>query len=594
MKKILGAFIILSIFLCFIVYYSELKYHKVFKILSPVRVFVDLNSNYIFDETEPFILDDIHYINSASDYSSDSILSSLSFEQIFILEYFAKDFSERLLKNKFVKISGNDFLIKGKSYKKKLLDSGFFYNDNIDSKKLLLKRISEINVDDYVLYNVRSKKYHKLGCKNAGISKNIKLVNINNISSDAKKSKCCFKDDEIIFYDIETPDIISDNTSVLNSKLNSSSYESDNIKIYFIDFNNKFKPDNNCRTDACIALKEEINNADSSIDFAIYGFNNQPQIYNALVDAKKRGVKLRLVSNYDNAKIKYYPEIEKLKSIIPENKTNYNPDAKNKYGIMHNKFFIFDNSRVFTGSANITSTDLSGFNANYSLLINSKTVAKRYLDEFNQMYSGNFGKNKIVLDSKPIKIDSEVDVNILFSPQCLIIDNYILSLIDSAKDYIYIPSFFITHKKMQESLINAYKRGVEIKIINDATNAHTKYTIHKNLRNAGIKVKTENFAGKMHMKAMFIDDKYSVIGSMNFTSSGNKRNDENVIIIKSTEITKFFKETFIHIWNKIPSKYENFDPMAESWESIGSCFDGIDNDFDRKIDKQDEGCFPKK
>ena len=145
-------------------------------------------------------------------------------------------------------------------------------------------------------------------------------------------------------------------------------------------------------------------------------------------------------------------------------------------------------------------------------------------------------------------------------------------------------------KQTSKGLLN---NGVEIKIINDATNAHSKYSIHKELRKAGIKVKTENYAGKMHMKAMFVDDKISVVGSMNYTKSGNNKNDENVLIIYNKEITKYSKRTFMHLWNKIPDKYEHYDPRAESFESIGSCYDGIDNNFDSKTDSNDIGCMIK-
>ena len=150
--------------------------------------------------------------------------------------------------------------------------------------------------------------------------------------------------------------------------------------------------------------------------------------------------------------------------------------------------------------------------------------------------------------------------------------------------------FYITKKELVNELIAAHNRGVEVKIINDATNASNKHTIHHQLREAGIKVKTENYAGKLHSKAMIIDDEYSIIGSMNFTNSGEKRNDENVVIVKDTEIAKYLKSTFLKLWNKIPEKYETFDPQAESLESIGSCFDKIDNDFDGKIDKSDNSC----
>ena len=78
---------------------------------------------------------------------------------------------------------------------------------------------------------------------------------------------------------------------------------------------------------------------------------------------------------------------------------------------------------------------------------------------------------------------------------------------------------------------------------------------------------------------------------MNFSNNGEKRNDENVLIIRNKEITKYLKQVFLYLWNKIPDKYEKYDPKAESTESIGSCYDNIDNDYDDKTDMQDEGCL---
>ena len=96
------------------------------------------------------------------------------------------------------------------------------------------------------------------------------------------------------------------------------------------------------------------------------------------------------------------------------------------------------------------------------------------------------------------------------------------------------------------------------------------------------------------MKSIIIDDKYVIIGSMNFTKSGEKYNDENVLIIENPNLTKTFKNSFLYIWKEIPEKWMHKNPGAESFNSINSCFDGIDNDFDEKIDKQDEGCLYKK
>ena len=110
------------------------------------------------------------------------------------------------------------------------------------------------------------------------------------------------------------------------------------------------------------------------------------------------------------------------------------------------------------------------------------------------------------------------------------------------------------------------------------------------MRDNGILVKTENYAGKLHSKSIIIDDKYVVIGSMNFSYSGNYKNDENLVLIKNREVAVFYRKFFEYLWGKIYNFWLTHDVSAESIYSIGSCSDGIDNDFDGKIDSQDEGC----
>ena len=106
----------------------------------------------------------------------------------------------------------------------------------------------------------------------------------------------------------------------------------------------------------------------------------------------------------------------------------------------------------------------------------------------------------------------------------------------------------------------------------------------------GLQVKTENYAGKLHSKSLIIDDRITVIGSMNFSSSGDRRNDENVVVVKDVAITKVYKNFFLYLWSKIDNYWMTHDVSAESVYSLGSCSDGIDNDYDGLTDKDDEGC----
>ena len=577
MKALYSLFILILLILSSFLYYEDQTKCAVYRIVSPTKIFIDINRNLIYDEKEPIKVENLHYINMENNPIE---FKDLTENQKFFLNYKAFRTSQLILKDKYVRIVDGIIIVDGFKYNDLLKESGFFYTNTPESKAKLLEYIKTINLDDYVLYNTKSKRYHSLDCKEGKKSKNYRIIKKINLDENAIGCKNCIIDEETK----EALETIKESTPINSSKL-----EKGEISVIYTDLNETFLPTTKCETKACKVLKKEIDSAEETIDFAVYGINNQPEIYNALVNAYNRGVKIRWVADYDKKDQNYYPDTLKLQKIITTYNTDKETDLSGQSAIMHNKFFIFDNKKVFTGSANITSTDIAGFNSNISVLLNSEQVAQIFTQEFEQMYNGAFHKDKKAYPKEKINING-IELGVFFSPQDKIITKEILPIINNAKSYIYIPVFYITKKELVNELIAAHKRGVEVKIINDATNASNKYTIHHQLREAGIKVKTENYAGKLHSKAMIIDDEYSIIGSMNFTNSGEKRNDENVVIIKDEEIAQYLKSTFLKLWDKIPEKYETFDPQAESIESIGSCFDKIDNDFDGKIDKADNSC----
>ncbi|MBQ3641226.1 hypothetical protein II906_04790, partial [bacterium] len=89
-------------------FYDKGSYHKVFSVDSPVSIYVDLNSNLIRDEKEPFYISDIFFADRNKDYSSDKDFKSVPFEKILIADFYAKQTAENLLHNKFIKIKDND------------------------------------------------------------------------------------------------------------------------------------------------------------------------------------------------------------------------------------------------------------------------------------------------------------------------------------------------------------------------------------------------------------------------------------------------------------------------------------------------------
>ncbi len=593
MKKIFAILFLIFIFIFIAILFKPEQHDlKIVKVKSANEFYVDFNKNKKPDNDE---LVEMYAVRSFIKGVKTPYTSNIESAK---LEYLADEFAKKQLLNKKVtlKFDGKKRLItiylNNQDYAELLLKKGLalvneafkesgYKNPDMEIIKMRLKEADKLNL---TAYNPYSKKLHKLDCKFANLNRNIILIPLSEIKTETKKCNYC--------YATKRAEKFTKYPKIEFEKYNPV-YSDKFIEMYINDFTKYYYPSDKCVVTACQSLLRQINNAKSEIDFAIYGIESQPQIINALKKAKQRGVKIRWVYDLDNKTNSSYKDTLPLTKILTDSRADQtSKDAPGKFSniIMHNKFFIFDNETLWTGSANISGTDMSGFNANTVLLIKSKDIAKIYKQEFEQMYKGYFHKKKSKLNNPEFISLQQSKVSVYFSPQDKIIENKIIPYIKNAKKYIYIPVFVITHKSLITELMLAKQRGVDVRIISDATGASNKYSPIKLIRTAGIKVKTENRAGKMHMKSILIDDKYTIIGSMNFSKSGEAYNDENVIIIENTKLTENFKRQFLYLWSAIPEKWLYKNPQAESYDSINSCFDGVDNDHDGYIDSNDKSC----
>lgn len=589
MKKI-SIVLILGMFLAFLFYQTQKSTEfQVLEIKSPTEIIIDINNNSTVDDNETILLKNLESFSAKPSKAQVELTKRLkiSEEDSLGLGFLAESFAKTTLDGQKIKLKDSEIIVNGKNYENLILTKGLALERGKPLTKAFKQNLEKVQKLKLIIFNNKSHKYHKLNCKYGLIAHNSQILPVTQLPKDAKACKFCFekyKGDSKLKKESATHAFyIKYDDKIPNIKSPATIFQTGAIKIFLTDMTKVLKPTNSCNTPVCKALEKEINSANSSIDFAIYGYTKIPALQDALEKAQKRGVRVRFVYDLDHNKNNIYPDTLYLAKIFTNNNFDNSP------AIMHDKFFIFDNKTVLTGSANISNTDMSGFNSNVMMIINSEQIANIYSQEFEQMYEGKFHKQKCKIQDKGFE-----DLNVYFSPKDKPI-KHIIPLINSAQQYIYIPAFLITHKGLTESLINASKRGVSVKIIMDATNTHSgSHSKMKNLRDAGILVKTENFAGKLHSKSIIIDDLYTVIGSMNFSKSGEELNDENLIIIKDKNIALFYKAFFQYLWKRIPDKWLKYNARAESPDSIGSCTDGIDNDFDGKIDKADDSCQPIK
>ena len=603
MKKLISLSIIILLLILFVGFnlYTKSSY-KVLKVYSPSSVAVDLNNNGKIDGNETLTIKDVECFSSKVSDTQKELANAIGIDEetALAMGFFAETYAKNLLgehKHVQVKTFENgevEIHFDGKDYSKLINISAYALKKGKPvNEQAFKKQVEIVKKAQLKIYNNKSDKYHRLNCKYGQMAHDAVILPKSQISKTAKACKFC----EDVVKKAKTPKKEDKNAQekAIIKKITSQSFKTSqgNIKLFLTDLTTNLTPHKRCTTDFCTTLVKQINSANSSIDMALYGYTDVLDVTNALKHAIQRGVNVRMVYDVNAQGSNFYPDTFRLAKLIPDSKGD-SGDSQYQSSIMHNKFFIFDKKTVLTGSANISFTDLSGFNSNAIVLINSPEIAQIYEQEFEQMYNNHFHGKKVKIEQKENILLGESIVSVYFSPTDKVITEKIIPLINNAHKYIYVPAFVITHKRFTQALINAKLRGVDVRIILDATNARNQHTTHETMRKNNILVKTENYAGKMHAKSILIDDNYLIIGSMNFSKSGESRNDENILIIENPYLTKYYKDFFNYLWQKIPDIWLTKNAASESHDSLGSCFDGIDNDFDGKIDSTDSGCMPVK
>ncbi|MBN1376719.1 hypothetical protein JW949_00095 [Candidatus Woesearchaeota archaeon] len=276
-----------------------------------------------------------------------------------------------------------------------------------------------------------------------------------------------------------------------------------------------FCPEDNCS----MALIKEIENS-SFVKCAFYDLDLKPLI-NTL-KMKKASV----IIDEDN---------------VNEENEIFNVDYGS--GLMHNKFCVFDKG-IITGSFNPTENG-NYKNNNNMLVIHSQTLKENYLDEFEELENNE--KQKKTRTTK-LSINGILIEN-YFCPEdnC---EKEVLEELEKAEKSIYFMVFSFTSKNIGNKLVEKHEKGIEIKGVFEKFSANTQYSEYKKLKQNNIKVSLDKNPDMMHHKVFIIDNKTVITGSYNPTKSANEKNDENILIIHSENITKEFLKEFEFILNK--------------------------------------------
>jgi len=386
----------------------------------------------------------------------------------------------------------------------------------------------------------------------------------------------------------------------------------------------------NSSWDLMSTIEDLIDSAKYSIDLSIYDLEEM-RIAEALVKAKQRGVRVRLVTDNHNrtdagkldeqiwARLREggITSIDDDGDIYFPNGEIEDNDLVNDGADMHNKFAVIDalsedknDDFVWTGSTNLTYT--GAYNTNNTLVIKDHEVAQAYLNEFEQMWGSEtdipdarralFHKDKRDVSEHFFDVGG-TKVEIYFAPinrddTKPSVSNRIVEVINAeTQSDIRFQAFAITPNIPISQAIWNVSINTEIQlegVIDPGFFSRYRNTgaiwgsPEAQLGNRMIVPARET--RKLHSKLIIIDVNEStpddeavvIAGSYNFSNNAELSNDENTLIIYSDEIANQFYQNFKGVMSRAQGRSYGPSPKVdpEKWYDVYAIRDGAEFDIE--------------
>jgi hypothetical protein len=265
------------------------------------------------------------------------------------------------------------------------------------------------------------------------------------------------------------------------------------------------------------------------------------------------------------------------------------------YNIMHNKFVVIDANHtdamkpiVWTGSTNWTERQLYTDN-NSVIIVQDQSLARAYTLEFNEMWGSTgltpdtaqsrFGAFK--QDNTPHEfIINNKRVESYFSPSDNV-NSKLIETINTADVNAYFATMLITRNDVAQALINKHAAGITVQGIIDNPASTSQFNILSAEMGADLYVNPDTSI-IMHHKHLIVDhnelnaDPLLWVGSHNWSTNANTRNDENTLVIHDATLVNEYYQEFVAL---------------VSFEPISGCTDVAACNYNSAATIEDASCL---
>jgi phosphatidylserine/phosphatidylglycerophosphate/cardiolipin synthase-like enzyme len=169
--------------------------------------------------------------------------------------------------------------------------------------------------------------------------------------------------------------------------------------------------------------------------------------------------------------------------------------------------------------------------------------------EFEEMFEDDlFGPNTRSATPYPIVQLGNSQVETYFSPDDGVAQKLIEQIANAEKS-IYFLAFSFTSDEIAKALLQRAAAGVVVVGVFDADQVTSNIgSEYERLLIKGIDVRLDSNPRNMHHKVFVFDEQIVTIGSYNFSSNAEMRNDENILILHHSQAAALFMQEFERIF----------------------------------------------
>ncbi len=330
-------------------------------------------------------------------------------------------------------------------------------------------------------------------------------------------------------------------------------------------------------TDISAVITDAINGAHQSIQAALYELD-LPNASQALLAAFRRGVKVQIVMDYGNT----FPgggrsRDQALQNLIDAGVPIRVLKGFGSYGIQHNKFAVFDGRLLETGSYNWSqSSNVNDYNnviirTDPGLIASFEAYWQWMWSAATALADAQNGVNPPSVTSPPAATGSGPSFKGQTFPSCTFSPNgqttdRLVSLINLSQKTVDIAMFAFTSKPVVQALVEAQKRGVAVRFLQDRSEA--PYSQDRALIGAGVPVRIlAGIGGKgvMHNKFGIFDGEMLETGSFNYSDNAQANNFENAVYDASPSTLSAFQAEFnaLYAQGKAPTEQDLTPPPGD-------------------------------